>query len=195
MRSKKAGTPPMDFNISPDDRVGAPIKGRGKATSAKGRAKAAPKRGGRVEPGFSESGEVFVDDDRQERGRRQRGKAPKARGRGKREKRPLTLGRVIMRLVGLFFMLGIWATLAGAAVVAYFAFQLPASDTWKVPDRPPNIRIVAADGQLISNRGKSGGEAVNLRELPYYVPAAFVSIEDRRFYEHFGIDVLAATKA
>ena len=59
-----------------------------------------------------------------------------------------------------------------------------------MPDRAANIRIVAADGQLISNRGKTGGEAVSLHELPYYVPAAFVAIEDRRFYEHFGIDVI-----
>ncbi len=59
-----------------------------------------------------------------------------------------------------------------------------------MPERPANIRIVAANGQLISNRGKTGGEAISLRELPYYVPAAFVAIEDRRFYEHFGIDVL-----
>ncbi len=75
-------------------------------------------------------------------------------------------------------------------MVVYYAVQLPSSDTWKVPDRAANIRIVSANGQLISNRGKSGGEAVSLRELPYYVPAAFVAIEDRRFYEHFGVDVV-----
>ena len=97
-------------DVRPDARTPqAPIKGRGKAAPAKGRAKATSKRGGRVEPGFSESGEVFVDDERQERGRKGRGRTSTARGRGKREKRPLTLGRVIMRLVGLFFMLGIWA--------------------------------------------------------------------------------------
>src|SRR5690606_15484737 len=88
------------------------------------------------------------------------------------------------------FVLGIWGGIAVAGIVVYFAVQLPASNTWAVPERPPNIRILAANGQLISNRGQTGGEAVSLRELPYYVPAAVIAIEDRRFREHFGIDVL-----
>ena len=33
-----------------------------------------------------------------------------------------------------------------------------------------------------------GGAAVPLRELPDYVPKAFVAIEDRRFYSHHGVD-------
>ena len=37
-----------------------------------------------------------------------------------------------------------WRALAG--VVAYFALQMPASNTWAVPERPANIRIVAANG-------------------------------------------------
>lgn len=66
--------------------------------------------------------------------------------------------------------------------------QLPAADTWAVPERPANIRIVAADGQLMSNRGKMGGEAIAYREMPYYVPAAVIAIEDKRFMSHFGLD-------
>lgn len=186
----------MDFEISPDDRVGgAPRKGGKPAPAAKRVAKK-PARGRKTEPGFAESGEVYLDDNDlppEPRRTRARGgkpeKAPRGRGR-RREKKPLTFGRVVLKLVGWLFVLGIWAAIAIGGVVGYYAFQLPPSDTWKVPDRPANIRILAADGQLISNRGKSGGEAVSLHELPYYVPAAFVAIEDRRFYEHFGIDVV-----
>ncbi len=65
---------------------------------------------------------------------------------------------------------------------------MPASDTWAVPDRPANIRIISDNGKLISNRGKMGGEAVSIRELPYYVPAAMMAIEDKRFMTHFGVD-------
>lgn len=57
-----------------------------------------------------------------------------------------------------------------------------------MPERPPNIRVLANDGRLLSNRGQTGGEAVGHSELPWYVPAAFVSAEDRRFHEHFGVD-------
>ncbi|RYG93887.1 MAG: penicillin-binding protein, partial [Alphaproteobacteria bacterium] len=116
-----------------------------------------------------------------------KGKQPR---RGRRERKPLTLGRILWKMISWLFILGIWGALAVGAVVLYFGMQLPAANTWKVPDRAANIRIVAADGQLISNRGKSGGEAVSLRELPYYVPAAFIAIEDRRFREHFGVDLI-----
>ena len=53
---------------------------------------------------------------------------------------------------------------------------------------PPNIAILASDGTLLANRGETGGRTVALKELPPYLPKAFVAIEDRRFYDHFGID-------
>jgi penicillin-binding protein 1A len=193
MRKKNPGALFMDFQISPEDRVGAtPRKARGRAAPAK------QSRGGaRVEPGFAAFDDVIVESDRDERPVRARPtkgpqkRAPKARKpRRGRQRKPLTLGRVIWKLISWLFILGIWGALAAGAVVLYYGLQLPAADTWKVPERAANIRIVAADGQLISNRGKTGGEAVSLRELPYYVPAAFIAIEDRRFREHFGVDVI-----
>ena len=57
-----------------------------------------------------------------------------------------------------------------------------------MPKRPPNIAILAADGELLANRGDTGGAAIRLAELPPYLPKAFIAIEDRRFYSHFGID-------
>jgi penicillin-binding protein 1A len=199
MRKKNAGALYMDFHVSPDDRVGAtPKKTRGKAKPApasKTRTPRSPKGSARVEPRIGRIDAVYNDtyddddyeDERPQRGRRQ--KVKKTRG-GRRERKPLTFGRIIWKLFSWLLILGIWAGIAVACVVGYFAMQMPSSTSWAIPERPANIRIVAANGQLISNRGKTGGEAISLRELPYYVPAAFVAIEDRRFYEHFGIDVL-----
>ncbi len=48
--------------------------------------------------------------------------------------------------------------------------------------------MLGVDGTLLANRGDTGGAAVRLADLPPYLPKAFVAIEDRRFYEHFGID-------
>jgi len=196
MRKKNAGALFMDFHVSPDDRVGAvPKKTRGKAPKPAPANKKAPKsprnqrqepRLGRIESLYDET--PAIDDDYEDERPRRRQKVKKTRGR--RERKPLTFGRILWKLFSWLLVLGIWGGIAVAGVVAYFAMQMPAANTWAVPERPANIRIVAANGQLISNRGKTGGEAVSLRELPYYVPAAFVAIEDRRFYEHFGIDVL-----
>src|SRR5271165_2024737 len=111
----------------------------------------------------------------------------KMRGRPRRS----TLGR----LVYWTFVLGVWGAIALAGLVAYEASQLPPIDQLAVPKRPPNIAILADDGSLIANRGDTGGAAVRLIDLPPYLPKAFVAIEDRRFYEHFGIDPVGISRA
>ena len=115
--------------------------------------------------------------------------------RSRASKPKLTFGRVLRKLLYWGVVLGVWGGIAVTGIVVYYAMQLPASDTWAVPERPANIRIVAADGQLISNRGKMGGEAVSFRELPQYVPAAVIAIEDKRFMSHPGVDPIGIVAA
>ena len=194
MRKKNAGALFMDFQISPDDRIGgAAAKARGRAktpgkTPAKPRK---PARGQRIEPGFA------AYDDYAPEPPRARASAPKAKAktaktakRSKRARPAFSPWRLAGRLVYWMMTLCIVGGIAAAGVVYYYWMQMPSVTTWAVPERAPNIRVVASDGRLISNRGKSGGEAVSIHELPAYVPSAFVAIEDRRFYEHFGIDLV-----
>jgi penicillin-binding protein 1A len=47
----------------------------------------------------------------------------------------------------------------------------------------------------MANRGDTGGRAVTFKELPPYLPKAFIAIEDRRFYSHFGIDPIGIGRA
>jgi penicillin-binding protein 1A len=99
---------------------------------------------------------------------------------------------------GLFywsFVLSIWGAIGFVGLVAWHAAQLPPIDQLSVPKRPPNIAILAADGSLLANRGDTGGPAVHIRELPPYLPKAFIAIEDRRFNEHWGIDLIGIARA
>ena len=93
------------------------------------------------------------------------------------------------------FVVAIWGALGCAGVVAYEAARLPPIDQLAVPPRPPNIAILTADGGLLANRGDTGGAAVKLADLPAVVPHAFVAIEDRRFYTHWGIDPVGIVRA
>ncbi|HZH10035.1 MAG TPA: penicillin-binding protein 1A [Microvirga sp.] len=99
------------------------------------------------------------------------------------------------KLVYAGVVLGLWGIIAIGGIVAYYASQLPPIDQLTVPKRPPNIAIMASDGSLITNRGETGGRTVTLKELPPYLPRAFVAIEDRRFYDHFGIDPQGIARA
>ena len=40
-----------------------------------------------------------------------------------------------------------------------------------------------------------GGADVPIKELPAYLPKAFIAIEDRRFYSHFGVDPIGLARA
>jgi penicillin-binding protein 1A len=48
--------------------------------------------------------------------------------------------------------------------------------------------LETTDGQFITRKGANVGEPVKIADLPEYVPQAFIAIEDRRFYSHWGID-------
>ncbi len=125
--------------------------------------------------------------------KKQKGAAGGRRSKARQRSRGLTgsLGRLFYwALVTL-----IWGGIGLAGIVAYYGAQMPSATTWAIPDRPPNVRIVSADGQLVANRGLTGGEAVGLHEMSPYIPQAVVAIEDRRYYAHFGVDPIGLARA
>jgi penicillin-binding protein 1A len=92
------------------------------------------------------------------------------------------------------FVLCLWAVIAGIGAVAWIGAHLPAIQSLEVPKRPPSIRIAGLDGRVLATRGDSG-VAASLKELPKYVPQAFIAIEDRRFYDHHGVDPMGVGRA
>ncbi len=129
--------------------------------------------------------------DRHRETRRDKREKSRAKNRRKRRRRGSLLG-VLVRTT---LVLGLWGGIAAGAVIAYEGSKLPPIDQIAVPKRPPNIAILASDGTLIANRGDTGGAAVKIKELPRYLPQAFVAIEDRRFYSHYGIDPIGIARA
>ena len=92
-------------------------------------------------------------------------------------------------------VLGLWAAIAVVGVVIYVGAHLPPIQSLEIPKRPPTIQIVGLDGTVLATRGEMAGANVALKELPPYLPKAFIAIEDRRFYSHYGIDPLGIARA
>jgi penicillin-binding protein 1A len=84
-----------------------------------------------------------------------------------------------------------------AAALAALSLGLSAPELPNLPPirRDPQITYVDRSGAVIGVRGGRYAPPVNLARLPAYVPAAFVSIEDRRFYEHSGFDAMGIARA
>src|SRR3954466_226746 len=99
------------------------------------------------------------------------------------------------RLVYWGAVLGLWATIAIIGVVVWVGAHLPAIQSLEIPKRPPTIQIVGVDGSLLASRGEMAGTNVALKDLPPYLPKAFIAIEDRRFYSHYGIDPVGIARA
>jgi penicillin-binding protein 1A len=118
----------------------------------------------------------------------------KKSGRGKR-RGSTGVGWLIRRMFYWSAVAGIVLFAGLAGVVGYYWSKLPPTAEWSLPARPVNVRIVAANGDLITNRGDTAGAVLTLSEMSPYLPQAVIAIEDRRFYWHFGIDPIGLARA
>src|SRR5213080_4130730 len=119
-------------------------------------------------------------------------RAPSKRGPSKRNgaaRSPLR------RLIYWSLVLALWALIAVVGTIAFAVSTLPPIQTLEVPKRPPTIEIVGTDGRPLITRGEMSGTDISIKELPPYLPRAFVAIEDRRFFSHFGIDPIGLIRA
>jgi len=102
------------------------------------------------------------------------------------------LGR---RLLHFGLVAGIWLVIAVTLYVGYCAIDLPDIHQVTQPPRRPSVTVEADDGTVFARYGDLVGDHVTLADIPAYVPQAIIAIEDRRFYHHFGVDVLGVLRA
>ncbi|MEA2985060.1 MAG: penicillin-binding protein [Alphaproteobacteria bacterium] len=99
------------------------------------------------------------------------------------------------RLAYWLLVLVLWVAIASVGGVAWIGAHLPPIQSLEIPKRPPSIQIIGIDGRVLTTRGDGGGAAMSLKELPPYLPKAFIAIEDRRFYAHHGVDPFGIARA
>jgi penicillin-binding protein 1A len=105
----------------------------------------------------------------------------RARRTGLRARVLITLGATLVLLTVLVAAQLYQTVFAGLPAV-------PGRQALWSMNRPPGFTFLDHRGELIATRGPKHGQSVKLAELPPYVPRAFLAAEDRRFYEHHGVD-------
>lgn len=102
----------------------------------------------------------------------------------------------------------IWVWFAGAfgsvilllslAFVVLYSLYAPAikpgTDIWSV-NKTVTISFADPSGVIFATKGAAYGDRVSVKDMPSYLPAAFLVAEDRRFYRHWGVDLRGITRA
>jgi penicillin-binding protein 1A len=91
--------------------------------------------------------------------------------------------------------LAIWGLVAVLGVVAYYGYDLPDVGNLSALTRRPSVTLVGDDGQPFASYGDLYYDVVPLKEMPPFLPEAVIATEDRRFFEHFGIDPIGMARA
>ena len=91
--------------------------------------------------------------------------------------------------------LAVWGVIVTVATVAWLATDLPDLDDALKTTRQPTVTILAADGSELYRGGDLYGQTVALKDIPPALPAAVLATEDRRFYDHFGLDPIGLARA
>jgi len=90
---------------------------------------------------------------------------------------------------------GIWCVFIALCLAAWFATDLPDLGRLTAIDRKPSVTLLAADGSMIASYGDLYGNQLQLSDMPPYLWKAVIATEDRRFYDHFGLDPLGILRA
>src|SRR6185436_7449465 len=104
--------------------------------------------------------------------------------------------RAVAWFLARWSMVGaIWTGFFALLFLAWCPYDLPGPERLNELKRQPGVALLAADGSLIASYGDLYGDSVKLSDLPPYLPAAVLATEDRRFYQHFGVDLRGLARA
>ena len=73
-------------------------------------------------------------------------------------------------------------------VISAVAPDIPPNADLYALNRPQALTFMDEKGTVMGVRGAIVGERLKLSDMPAYLPAAFLAMEDRKFYRHHGID-------
>jgi len=111
------------------------------------------------------------------------------------EKRPSILWKWTKRVTLAGLAVGVLGAIFLAFAVGFAAREIPSFYQLKATQNAQTILVRARDGSEIVELGPSFGEWINHTDIPDTMRNAMVAVEDKRFYDHYGIDPIRLTGA
>ena len=113
-----------------------------------------------------------------------------------KKSKPDTKKRKIVKTILIVLLLTV---LIGGGIVFGVLYGIMRDAKLDVADlaiKYENSVVKDKDGNTIAVlSGEENRDFISISEMPEYLPAAFISIEDERFYEHMGVDIKRTAKA
>ncbi len=91
--------------------------------------------------------------------------------------------------------MSIWGGLFLTGIILWFGSDLPNIDDLTHLTRRPSIEILDKNGVHIASYGDLYGKTIQAKDLPPHLIQALLAIEDRRFYDHMGVDPIGIARA
>ncbi len=99
--------------------------------------------------------------------------------------------RLFLRWAAVAF---IWISLAVVGLVGWYILDLPDPERL-INQRPPSVTVVGSDGSVLATYGELHGETLHYMDLPESLIQAVLATEDRRFFDHVGVDLRGIARA
>src|SRR5258708_13304076 len=107
--------------------------------------------------------------------------------------------RLLIRFFGFLFAVGSLVFLVAVGAVAgllyHYSKDLPDYSQLQDYEPPVMTRVHAADGELLAEYAKERRLYLPIQAVPKLVTNAFISAEDKNFYEHAGLDFNGIARA
>jgi len=108
---------------------------------------------------------------------------------------PLRRRRLGWQVFKWSVILAVWGSVTLGLALVWFAWDLPRPEAALDAARRPSLTLQDRSGHIYANFGDVVGDPLRLADMPPYLPAAAVAVEDRRFYDHGALDAIGIARA
>ncbi len=103
--------------------------------------------------------------------------------------------RILKLLLKWGAILFLWLGTITAAFILYYIHDLPDVNSLQSLKKQRKITILASNNLILTNYGDLYSKYTSYNDIPKNIANAVIATEDRRFFNHFGIDLIGIIRA